>query len=415
MAIKTASNRRAEAASAVSSQSVVINTGTGLSTYSQTAGVSTIGGSSGVTISGVTYTLSDYSTPTGNNYASPNGGYAKITGLGFTANSVVTLIGNVLSNTYVSSTQINLALPANAIGVAPLTIFTANAGYNSTVTYFAAPYTVNYLVVAGGGGGGGHLAGGGGGGGVLSGSFQIVASTITITVGSGGAPGPAYQGGGQPRGGNGWSSNITNPAPGFTTVTTVGGGGGGTRYLNSNYGPGLPGGSGGGGSNEGGSYPGGTGTPGQGNPGGAGLDGANNSGGGGGGNVSIPLGTGVSAGPTFGGAGGAGYTWSYTGNTYAGGGGGAGSGAPGYIGGTGGLGGGGPAGNGTPGTPGTAATGGGGGGGTGGGGAGAGGAVILAVPTPNYPGSAPGASVSTPPAAPGMTVLTYNSSGTYTS
>jgi hypothetical protein len=40
--------------------------------------------------------------------------------------------------------------------------------------------------------------------------------------------------------------------------------------------------------------------------------------------------------------------------------------------------------------------------------------VILAVPTPAYPGSAPGATVSTPPAAPGMTVLTYNSSGTYT-
>jgi hypothetical protein len=40
--------------------------------------------------------------------------------------------------------------------------------------------------------------------------------------------------------------------------------------------------------------------------------------------------------------------------------------------------------------------------------------VILAVPTPYYPGSAPGANVSTPPAAPGITVLTYTSSGTYT-
>jgi hypothetical protein len=39
--------------------------------------------------------------------------------------------------------------------------------------------------------------------------------------------------------------------------------------------------------------------------------------------------------------------------------------------------------------------------------------VIIAVPTPSYPGSAPGASVSTPPAAPGMTVLTYTTSGTY--
>jgi hypothetical protein len=40
--------------------------------------------------------------------------------------------------------------------------------------------------------------------------------------------------------------------------------------------------------------------------------------------------------------------------------------------------------------------------------------VILAVPTPNYPGTAPGASVTTPPAAPGKTVLIYTSSGSYT-
>jgi hypothetical protein len=33
--------------------------------------------------------------------------------------------------------------------------------------------------------------------------------------------------------------------------------------------------------------------------------------------------------------------------------------------------------------------------------------------TPNYPGSAPGATVTTPPAAPGQTVLIYNSSGTF--
>jgi hypothetical protein len=34
--------------------------------------------------------------------------------------------------------------------------------------------------------------------------------------------------------------------------------------------------------------------------------------------------------------------------------------------------------------------------------------VILAMPTPGYPGTAPGAIVTTPPAAPGFTVLTYN-------
>jgi hypothetical protein len=40
-------------------------------------------------------------------------------------------------------------------------------------------------------------------------------------------------------------------------------------------------------------------------------------------------------------------------------------------------------------------------------GAGGSGVVILAVPTPQYPGTATGATVTTPPAAPGMTVLTY--------
>ena len=117
--------------------------------------------------------------------------------------------------------------------------------------------------------------------------------------------------------------------------------------------------------------------------------------------------------------GGSGATWTYTGPTvyYAGGGG---SGSAPWLSmpgaGTGGLGGGG-AGSTTsaPGTPGTAGTGGGGGssasvqpsGSGGNGGAGGSGVVIIAVPNAKYPGSAPGAIVSTPPSAPGMTVLTY--------
>jgi hypothetical protein len=38
------------------------------------------------------------------------------------------------------------------------------------------------------------------------------------------------------------------------------------------------------------------------------------------------------------------------------------------------------------------------------------------VPTPNFsgPASAPGATVTTPPAAPGKTVLIYTTSGSYT-
>jgi hypothetical protein len=36
------------------------------------------------------------------------------------------------------------------------------------------------------------------------------------------------------------------------------------------------------------------------------------------------------------------------------------------------------------------------------------------VPTASYPGSAPGAVVSTPSSAPGKTILTYTNSGSFT-
>jgi hypothetical protein len=67
------------------------------------------------------------------------------------------------------------------------------------------------------------------------------------------------------------------------------------------------------------------------------------------------------------------------------------------------------------GTPGTNGLGGGGGAGRNSACAGAGGSgvVILAVPTPQYPGAyAPQA--TTPPSAPGMTVITFTAPGTYT-
>ena len=49
----------------------------------------------------------------------------------------------------------------------------------------------------------------------------------------------------------------------------------------------------------------------------------------------------------------------------------------------------------------------------GGGGSGGSGVVIIAVPTPNYPG-AYGPQATTPPSAPGMTVITFTAPGTYT-
>jgi hypothetical protein len=238
-------------------------------------------------------------------------------------------------------------------------------------------YTVQYLVVAGGGGGAGGDSGGGGGGGMLAGSVGLtVNSSYTINVG---ARGSGTQIGGSS--GNGFSSNISGP--GITTVSATGGGGGGGYNTAA-----APGGSGGGGSNATGGA-GGTGVPGQGFPGGGPLYGGGG-GAGGAGSSQLSYGSGASGGP--------GAVWPYTGLTYAGGGGaGMGGGAV-------------PGGGGGPGSAGTNGLGGGGGGTrfTGDTGApGGSGTVILAVPTLNFPGNAPGAAISTPPAAPGMTVLTY--------
>ena len=268
----------------------------------------------------------------------------------------------------------------------------------------SAPYTLQYLVVAGGGSGGNYAGGGGGAGGLTTGSTLVSVGTVyTITVGAGGAgvPGPINP---SVSGNPGSTSSITSPS---FIVTTLGGGGGGGVPT------GRPGGSGGGGGGY--NSTGGTGIPGQGFPGGN----NSNSSGAGGGGATQAGGDGLTPTGAGGGKGGAGYTWIYTGNTYAGGG--SGGFYPATIPTPGGVGGGGygaaanspqsPAGG--AGTPGT--------GGGGGGvwdcapttGAGGGGVVILAVPTTSYPGGyAPIA--STPASAPGMTVLTYTSSGSYT-
>ena len=280
----------------------------------------------------------------------------------------------------------------------------------------ALPYSVDYLVVAGGGAGGAGHAGGGGAGGLLQGTTTLIPGSLyTISVGAGGtALGPPSTGVSNFSpiylGESGSSSNIASLAPGFTTIT-AGGGGGGAGY---NPGNASPGGSGGGGSTNNGTTGslGGSGTPGQGNSGGNGTPSWNSPayGCGGGGGAG---GAGISGSTSSGGTGGNGYTWPYTGSTYAGGGGGATYGQPGPNQVPGGTGGGGRAG-----TSGTPQTGGGGGGGFNNftnAGSGGSGVIILAIPTPAYPGSAPGATVTTPPAAPGKTVLTYNSSGIFTS
>ena len=231
-----------------------------------------------------------------------------------------------------------------------------------------------------------------------------------------------------------------------------GGGSAGNRRVPSNPALGnAPGGAGGGSWIDGGTTPnfqqsigapGGSGTEtrrGTGLPNStSGRTGAGGGGGGalrGGGSLGAPSGTGQpgNQGPTVspytnkgdnGGSGGAGQPFPLNGGVYGGGGGGGGGQTTltsTGLSGAGGSGGGGNGGTGQSGQPntltnGSTNTGGGGGGGSiGSGGPGASGGsgiVILVIPTPNYPG-AYGPIASTPPLAPGKTLLTYTSTGTY--
>ncbi len=231
-----------------------------------------------------------------------------------------------------------------------------------TPTPPVAKGNIEYLAI-GGGGSGGQL-GGGGAGGHLSGSLANVTSgsSLTVTIGGGGAPITSVV-----RGNTGSDSSIAGT--GYTTATALGGGGGGGQGGASDAGYGKDGGSGGGGGeNDSGYNTPGSGTAGQGNDGGTGGTGAGTQLSGGGGGGAGAAGSNA-AGQSSGGAGGNGLANNITGTsvTRAGGGGGGAwwynNGGSSY-GGAGGSGGGGAAGTtgNTAAVSGTANTGGGGGG-----------------------------------------------------
>ena len=278
-----------------------------------------------------------------------------------------------------------------------------------------APYSIDYLVIAGGGGANGAFGGGGGAGGYRnsynnetsggnsSSESAIVATPNTvynIVVGAGGAGAPEIYG----------STSGSNSS--FGSITSIGGG----------HGHGGSGGSGGGYSRHAGS--GGAGTTGQGHSGGTQT--LNNdrtgSGGGGAGQVGGNDGSGGGTCGAHAGNGGNGLSSSITDSavTRAGGGGGGTRDQGCYDqAGSGGSGGGGDAGHHTAGQAGTANTGSGGGAGQyqydgmyHAGGNGGTGVVILRMPTSGYTGTTTGSpTVST---SGSDTILTFNSSGTYT-
>jgi hypothetical protein len=256
------------------------------------------------------------------------------------------------------------------------------------------PYNAEYLVIAGGGSGGGCLAGGGGAGGYRTATgFSITSATqYTVTIGAGGSS----VGTSSVTGNNG-SDSV------FGSITSIGGGAGGRNSA------GGSGGSGGGAYYYGGGGAVGSGTSGQGNDGGVGASDESSGGGGGAGAV------GGAASTDNGGNGGSGSSSSITGSavTRAGGGGG---GTFDATGGSGGSGGGGDA-TGSQSGHGTVNTGSGGGGadyngGCGSSGSGGSGVVILRILTTDYSGTTSGSPTVTTDGS--YTVLTYNSSGTYT-
>lgn len=263
----------------------------------------------------------------------------------------------------------------------------------------SSTYSATYLVIAGGGGGGSWSGGGGAGGYRTSTTTLTTGTAYTVTVGAGGAGGASFADG----------SSGNNSV--FNAITSLGGGAG-------TYNSSVSGGSGGG---VGNGFSGGAGTSGQGNNGGTGSSSAPyQSGGGGAGAVGGNPGGGNPGG--FAGAGGAGSASSISGSsvTYAGGGGGGGAVNAGgaWSGGSGGSGGGGAGGTSGDGTSGSTNTGG--GGGAGGrntntaytSGSGGSGVVIISVPTARYSGTTTGSpSVTT---SGSNTILTYNSSGSYT-
>ena len=147
MAIKTASNRRAEAASAVSSQSVVINTGSGLSTYSATAGTSTIGsgGGSGPAITSVAITDNNYNVLDDTAVNILGNSFIKITGTNFQSTANVWVAGAMIPKanvTFVSSSELRVALSPNALGATTLSVFNSNSSgaiYSSILNFSTFP------------------------------------------------------------------------------------------------------------------------------------------------------------------------------------------------------------------------------------------------------------------------------------
>jgi hypothetical protein len=271
----------------------------------------TFGEQVSITLSALSATDSDSATIT---YALASGSTLPS---GVTLNSSSGVISGTLPDIAISTTYNFTINASDGLNVIPRTF---------SITSLPVTSSVELLVVGGGGGGGSQVGGGGGAGGLLyASSYSLPSTSISLTVGAGGA-------------GN------ANSIPGsygsnsfFGSLIAIGGGGGGAHMTSSRPasgddgitgGFGRPGGSGGGGGGDQSSIgrPGGSATQtsyagvlSYGNGGGTGF-GTNWAGGGGGGAGSA----GTNAAASTGGVGGNGREYSITGTAqfYAAGGGG---------------------------------------------------------------------------------------------
>lgn len=331
MANRSASTRRAGAATSRSGQAVTVFSGNNFSVagavitasttinldvvtpgQSSANSIVTPTGGGGATLTSVTKTDSSYS-PTSGNIGPAD--YFTVAGTGFDSTGNIYIGANTYPNVYYSSTELRVNLSSTGSFITTSGTYSLNyftpinskfGNYSAGLTIDAAP-TVNYLVVAGGGGGGSALGGGGGAGGLLTGNLTLVSgTTYTITIGAGGAGGTADT-----------NNNANGNDSTFANITATGGGKAGQLTLAGNTG-----GSGGGAGGRAATSAGGSPVAGQGyaGGGGTGTTGTNTGGGGGGGAGQA----GAQGQLNTGGKGGDGIQSSITGNAayYAGGGGG---------------------------------------------------------------------------------------------
>jgi hypothetical protein len=223
-------------------------------------------------ITAVTYTDAAFVTSANTSLLSGTAGYVKLTGSNFSSYSTVYVNNTKATTTYVSSTQLNVVLPAASAGTYNIYLYNTNNGsctvkaagvayasakayggilsnsgsysvhaFTSSGTFITTQsLTVDYLIVAGGGSAGAGASGSGGGaGGVrLFTSQTLSAGTYSIVVGGGG--GASYIVGGI----NGNDSSAFG-------YTSTGGGNGASSYTALVAGSG---GSGGGASSGSGTY-----------------------------------------------------------------------------------------------------------------------------------------------------------------